>query len=95
MIRIAAIETLAAALLMMAAPPAQAASRDGLITTETYRVRHDARRNVYCIRFFADLPAADPTPGPTRDTCQSRAAWNADGVQIDDRRRPPPRSEAS
>lgn len=84
-----------AAALLVAVPPAQASTRHGLTTTETYRVRHDARRDVYCIRFFADPPAADPRPGPTRDTCQSRAAWGIEGVEIEHERQPPPRTVPS
>lgn len=79
---IAITEMIAAAMLIGAAPPATATTQ-GRTTTEAYRARYDARRDVYCIRFFADPPAADPRPGPSRDTCQSRTAWAKEGVAID------------
>lgn len=52
-------------------------------TPEEYRARYDARRDVYCIRFFADPVPADPRPGPSSDICQSRAAWAREGLKVD------------
>ncbi|GHH23593.1 hypothetical protein GCM10008023_34720 [Sphingomonas glacialis] len=79
---ITTITLLAAAVLLTGQPPA-AIARSGATTTEDYRVRYDARRDVYCVRFFADPPAADPHPGPSIDTCQSRDAWAREDVRID------------
>lgn len=89
MMGIATIEILAAALLVTV-PPAAPAARPTTTTTEAYRVRYDPHRDVYCIRFFADPPAADPHPGPSVDTCQSRAAWAREDVLIDRRSRSGP-----
>lgn len=50
--------------------------------TDDYRARYDERRHVYCIKFFADLPAAMPQPGPSRDICKSQAAWAKEGVRV-------------
>lgn len=82
MLRTATIEILAATGLLTAIPAA-ATARPDTTTTQDYRVRYDAHRDVYCIRFFADPPAADPHPGPSIDTCQTRAAWAKEDVQID------------
>jgi hypothetical protein len=50
--------------------------------TDDYTARYDERRHVYCIKFFADLPAAMPQPGPSRDICKSQAAWAKEGVRV-------------
>ncbi|TPG55312.1 hypothetical protein EAH76_08210 [Sphingomonas glacialis] len=70
--------------------PAGTATAHSSTTTEDYRARYDERRDVYCIRFFADPPAADPHPGPSRDICQSRAAWAREGIKVDQVSRPGP-----
>jgi hypothetical protein len=62
--------------------PAAAASPGTRIITDDYRARYDERRDVYCIKFFADLPAAMPQPGPSRDICKSQAAWAREGVRV-------------
>jgi hypothetical protein len=59
-----------------AAPP-----RTRTITDE-YRAQYDERRHVYCIKFFDDLPAAMPQPGPSRDICKSQAAWAKEGIRV-------------
>lgn len=81
MTHIAITEILAAAMLV-AAPPAIAAPHRTDTRTATYRASYDQRRDVYCIRFYADPPPADPRPGPSIDPCQSRAAWAREGVRI-------------
>jgi hypothetical protein len=50
--------------------------------TQDYKAQYDERRNVYCIKFFADLPAAMPQPGPSRDVCKSQAGWAKEGVRV-------------
>jgi hypothetical protein len=61
---------------------ALAAPRRSTTTTDDYRAQYDKRRDVYCIKFFADLPAAMPQPGPSRDICKSRTAWAIEGIQV-------------
>ena len=61
---------------------AVAAPRRTTTITDDYRAQYDERREVYCIKFFADLPAAMPQPGPSRDICKSRAAWAREGIQV-------------
>jgi hypothetical protein len=61
---------------------ALAAPRRTTTITDDYRAQYDKRRDVYCIKFFSDLPAAMPQPGPSRDMCKSRAAWAKEGVQV-------------
>jgi Mn2+/Fe2+ NRAMP family transporter len=39
---------------------AVAAPRRTTTITDDYRAQYDERREVYCIKFFADLPAAIP-----------------------------------
>ena len=64
-----------------------ATTRDLPTITDTYRVRYQARGNVYCIRIFADPAPAEPYPRVSGDTCQSRAKWAKEGLTIRDPRR--------
>ncbi len=83
MIRTNRSKVLAAATLIASlSGGAVAAPRRATTITEDYRVQYDARRDLYCIKFFADLPAAMPQPGPSRDMCKSGAAWAKEGVQV-------------
>jgi hypothetical protein len=50
--------------------------------TDEYSAQYDERRHVYCIKFFDDLPAAMPQPGPSRDICKSQAAWAKEGIRV-------------
>jgi hypothetical protein len=50
--------------------------------TDEYSAQYDERRHVYCIKFFAELPAAMPQPGPSRDICKSQAAWAKEGIRV-------------
>jgi hypothetical protein len=73
----------AAGLLIASFAIGAAAAPPGTRTiTDHYRARYDERRDVYCIKFFADLPAAMPQPGPSRDICKSQAAWAKEGVRV-------------
>lgn len=83
MISTKASKVFAAAMLSaLLSTGAAAAPHRSATITDDYRVRYDDRRDVYCIKFFADLPAAMPQPGPTREICKSRASWAKEGVQV-------------
>lgn len=71
--------------LAPAEPPAPAA-RNRTTTTDTYRARYEPHRDVYCIRIFDDPAPAEPYPGATGETCQSRARWATEGLTITDPR---------
>lgn len=78
---------IAAASLAGIAPPAHApAARNRTTTTDTYRARYEPHRDVYCIRIFDDPAPAEPYPGATGETCQSRARWATEGLTITDPR---------
>ena len=47
-----------------------------------YTAHYDAKRGVYCIRFFSDALAADAHPGRSPILCQSRERWADEKVII-------------
>ncbi|WP_137898487.1 hypothetical protein [Sphingomonas sp. 2SG] len=73
-----------AAVTLIASLSTGAAATPRRITTITddYTAQYDQRRDVYCIKFFADLPAAMPQPGPSKDICKSQAGWAKEGIQV-------------
>ncbi|MFG6282600.1 hypothetical protein [Sphingomonas sp. S6] len=75
------------ALAALAASPAAAVDRADA-PPRAYTVRYDASRDVYCIRFFSDALAADPHPGRSAITCQSRERWADEQVFIHHAGRP-------
>jgi hypothetical protein len=50
--------------------------------TDDYKAQYDRRHDVYCIKFFSDLPAAMPQPGPSREICKSQAEWANEGIRV-------------
>lgn len=78
----------AASLTAIPSPAEQPApaSHNRTTTTDTYRARYEAHRDVYCIRIFDDPAPAEPYPNASGETCQSRARWAKEGLTIFDPR---------
>ncbi|WP_125471515.1 MULTISPECIES: hypothetical protein [unclassified Sphingomonas] len=76
--------TLATLTMAVAATPAFA----GQASPRLYAASYDARRDVYCLRLYADGQAADPRPNVSGTACQAKTAWAREGVFIADGRAP-------
>ncbi len=82
------IRATAAAVLALLFPLASAASPRDVTVTDTYRASYDAKRDRYCLKFYASL-AEGPRPGPVGQLCQSKAGWAKEGIAITRRPRAP------
>lgn len=83
MILINMSKVFAATILIAPLFPGVAATPRRITTiTDDYKAQYDRRRDVYCIKFFSDLPAAMPQPGPSREICKSQAEWAKEGIRV-------------